>query len=480
MCGSQGRGEGALPRMSTESDSEVLAWKSPPLSAWRSQLGASSGPDGRDFRGILDVLPVALYITDPEGRITYYNEAATSLWGHQPALGMSMWCGSWKLYWPDGRPMAHDECPMAVAIRERRPVRGKEAILERPDGSRAPFVPYPSPLFDDTGAFVGAVNVLVELGDRKRADEYENRLSAIVASSEDAIVSKDLNGVIMSWNAGAERLFGYSAEEAIGKPVTMLIPEERFDEEPDILRRIRSGERVDHYETVRRRKDGNVIHVSLTVSPVRDASGHIIGASKIARDITERRRAHEQQMLLLNEMKHRVKNTLATVQAIAMQTLRGASRAELTSFTARLGALASAHDLLTLESWNRIALSDVIAGALNPFRERDGERVVLSGHTNATLDGTKALLLAMVLHELATNAAKYGALSNASGKIRLDWEVDADARCARLRWQESGGPLVVSPQHKGFGSQLIERSLVRAHFDFRPEGLVCSWELPLN
>ncbi len=116
-------------------------------------------------------------------------------------------------------------------------------------------------------------------------------LAAIVESSDDAIVSKDLNGVITSWNAGAQRLFGYSAGEAIGRPVTLLIPEDRLDEEPDILRRVRAGERVDHYETVRRRKDGTLVDISLTVSPIRDGDGRVIGASKIARDITDRKEA---------------------------------------------------------------------------------------------------------------------------------------------------------------------------------------------
>lgn len=462
------------------SDTEPLGWKRPHSGAWLSHLAGSSASDDSHFRNILNVLPAAIYTTDSEGRITWFNDAAAELWGQRPALGMSRWCGSWKLYWPDGRPMRHEECPMAVAILERRPVRGDKAILERPDGSRVAFIAYPTPLFDSAGEFIGAVNMLVDIGDRKRADDYAQRLSAIVESSDDAIISKDLDGVIMSWNAGAERIFGYTAEEAVGKPVTILIPEERFDEEPEILGRIRRGVPINHYETIRRRKDGSLIDVSLSVSPIHNDEGRVVGASKIARDITEQKRMREQQVLLLNEMKHRVKNTLATVQAIAMQTLRGASRAELTAFGARLGALASAHDLLTLESWNRIALNDVIAEAVAPFREKDRDRIVLSGSASASLDGTKSLLLAMVLHELATNAVKYGALSNGSGQVRLDWSVDAQSGCARLCWQESGGPPVSPPERKGFGSLLIERSLGNARFDYRAEGLVCTWEVSLQ
>lgn len=444
-----------------------------------SRLAESFSRGDDYFRNILDSLPAALYITNSDGRITYYNEAAAELWGHRPALGTSSWCGSWKLFWPDGRPMRHDECPMAVAIRERRPVRGEEAIAERPDGSRVAFVPYPTLLYDASGVFLGAVNMLVDAEDRKRADEHAERLSAIVEFSDDAIISKDLDGVIKSWNSGAERLFGYTAEEAIGKPITVLIPEERFDEEPGILDRIRHGERIDHYETVRKHKDGSLIDISLSVSPVRNADGRITGASKIARDIGERRRAQQQQTLLLNEMKHRIRNTLATVQALAMQTLRGASPAELAAFSARLSALGSAHDLLTLESWNRLSLGDVVAAALNPFEEQKQERVVASGFGDAWLDSTKSLMLSLVLHELATNAVKYGALSNDSGRVQLDWELDDGSGCVRLCWRESGGPPVSPPERRGFGSKLIEKSLGRAQFEFHPAGLICTWEIAL-
>ena len=131
---------------------------------------------------------------------------------------------------------------------------------------------------------------------------------AIVESSDDAILSKDLNGVIMTWNRGAQLLFGYTAEEAVGRSVTILIPTDRHDEEPMILERIHLGQSVDHYETIRQRKDGSLVNISLTVSPIRNEKGEVVGASKIARDITESKRAQEQQELLLREMDHRVKN----------------------------------------------------------------------------------------------------------------------------------------------------------------------------
>ena len=565
----------------------------------------------QQFCQLLDALPAAVYTTDADGRITFYNEAAAKLWGCRPELGKSEFCGSWKLYRSDGQRLPHDECPMAVALKQRRPIRGMEAIAEQPDGTRVPFVPYPSPLFDAAGAMTGAVNMLVDISEHKRAerllarqiegqaalyqftdslfrvdalgdvfdaaldaigralgcqrasillfddsgimkfaawrglsdgyrqaveehspwtrdttepqpiciediesadipealkaivraegigalafiplvakgqlvgkfmtyydsrhvfhdfevdlavaiarqlgfsverkraedarrraeeelsdffenapvalhrvgpdgailranrrelemlgydqDEYVGRhiseihvsreaaadilkrvsdsevlhnyeaqlrckdgsvrdvliassvlrdkgrfvhtrcftrditelkkadhaarlLASIVETSDDAIVSKDLNGVVTSWNRGAERVFGYTAEDMIGAPITVLIPPERSDEEPGILERIRRGERVDHYETIRRRKDGSLVDVSLTVSPVKDTAGKVIGASKIARDITERKQLYARQELLTHEIQHRTKNLFAVVLAVAARSFAG-------------------------------------------------------------------------------------------------------------------------------------------------------------
>src|SRR5437879_917631 len=306
----------------------------------------------RDADAILQSLPVAVYTTDAAGKITFYNEAAAQLWGVRPELGKSEFCGSWKLYWPDGTPLPHHDCPMALALREKRPIRGMEAVAERPDGTRVTFIPYPSPLFDASGALIGAVNTLVDISERheieKRIRESEARyrgIAAIVEFSDDAVVTKDLDGVITSWNSGAKRLFGYEPDEVIGKPITILIPPERHAEEPGILARIRRGERIDHYETIRQRKDGSTIDISLTVSPVKDPEGNIIGASKIARDITERRRAEQQQRLLLREMDHRIKNLFALTSSVVALSARSAATPEelASALRARLAALARAN-----------------------------------------------------------------------------------------------------------------------------------------
>jgi PAS domain S-box-containing protein len=182
---------------------------------------------------------------------------------------------------------------MAKVLRGGTPIRNHELVIERSDGSRITTLANVDPLIDDTGRRVGAINVFRDVTDWKLADQASRQLAAIVESSDDAIISKDLNGIITSWNRAAEQLFGYTAEEAVGKFITLLIPPDRHNEEPIILERIRRGERIDHYETVRQRKDGSLLDISLTVSPIRDDLGNIIGASKIARDITQRKLIEE-------------------------------------------------------------------------------------------------------------------------------------------------------------------------------------------
>ena len=243
------------------------------------------------MRHLIEAIPAAIYTTDAEGRITMFNNAAKSFSGREPVVGEDTWCVSWKRYAPDGSPLTAEQLPTAQAIKQEKPVHGCEAIAERPDGSRVHFISYPTPLFDVAGKLTGTINMLVDITDRKVAEQNNARLAAIVECSDDAIISKDLNGVITSWNPGAERLFGYAPDEAIGKPITMLIPMTRIDEEPELIGSIRRGDRVDHFETVRLHKDGSELDISLTLSPIRNAQGEIIGASKIARDITHRKRA---------------------------------------------------------------------------------------------------------------------------------------------------------------------------------------------
>lgn len=357
---------------------------------------------------LLEALPVAVYTTDAEGRITFYNQAAAELWGCRPELGKNQWCGSWRLYWPDGRPMAHDQCPMAVALKEGQAVRGEEAIAERPDGTRVPFQPYPTPLKDASGRVIGGINLLVDISASKEAELQSQRLAAIVTSSDDAIISKTLAGRVTSWNRGAARIFGYEAAEMIGQPINRIIPPELQHEETEILARLSRGEHIDHYETERVAKDGRRIDISLTVSPLRDGAGRVIGASKVARDITGRKRAEKLQRLLVEELNHRVKNTLATIQAIASQSLRRAKSPGdfVASFTGRIQALARAHTLLTQTRLEGAHLIDLVREQV--LLGVPDNRITPSG-PQLMLDSQSAVQLALVLHELATNARKYGA-----------------------------------------------------------------------
>lgn len=320
----------------------------------------------RRFRELLNALPAAVYTTDAAGRLTYYNDAAAELWGHRPQLGTSEWCGSWKLFWADGTPLPHGECPMAIALKENRAVRGMEAACERPDGTRVPFIPYPTPLHDETGNLIGAVNMLV--------------------------------------------------------------------------------------------------------------------------DITERKRAEEQQALLVRELHHRVRNTLATVQAIMGSTARSSDTIEQfkDALIGRIGALAKTHRLLT-EEVGAVTFADILHNELDAFE--DGEdRISLTG-PEVYLSAQLAVSLGMAIHELTINAAKYGSLSAMGGKIAVTWSVTIEATRRRLDfdWVESGGPPVSSPKRQGFGVRLLEYVLpgqiqAKATIDYRPEGVQmrCSVPMPLD
>lgn len=501
-------------------------------------------------------------------------------------------------------------------------------------------------------------------------DESAQRLAALVDSAEDAIISKDTTGIIKTWNKAAERLFGYAPHEIIGKPVLTLIPDDRLHEEDTILAKIRAGERVEHFETVRRRKDGTLVDLSLTISPIRNASGTIIGASKIARDITDRKRwerlqhRHSQRLsllnrvarelqkdldlerivqtvvdlatdladakwgaffytagengdgrpahavagegaekfarlvaphkgeafaeafrafrsadirndtryrskaafravpgndpnivsylavpvvsgsgkllggllfgddapgtfsddgellvsaiaaqaglalenaklhraaqieiaerkkaeaakqLLVNEIRHRIKNTLGMVQAMARQTLHASPAHERDAFVSRLHAMNDAHDVLTGHDWQSAEIQETVERALRPFGVGQGFRVSLAGPSFA-LNPNKALFIAMLLHELGTNAVKYGALSNLAGRIDVSWEAAEEngRKALVLRWCESGGPKVSQPTRRGFGSRLVE-SVLKAEqgsseLVYAPEGFRCTIRVAL-
>jgi PAS domain S-box-containing protein len=278
------------------------------------------------------------------------------------------------------------------------------------------------------------------------------KLAAIVTASDDAVISKTIDGRITSWNAAATRLLGYEANEIIGQPILRIIPPELHDEEKDIIARLQRGEYIEHYETVRIAKDGRRVDLSLSLSPLRDKFGRVVGAAKIARDITERKRTEALQQLLLEELNHRVKNTLAIIQAMANQSLRHAKSPSdfVSGFSGRVQALARAHDVLTQTKLQgadvlQLVRDQVLLGGAGDIRvDCRGPAVMLDAQT--------AVHLALVLHELATNARKYGALSAPVGRLSVEWEVRAEGRRKlEMRWSETGGPRVSAPDRRGFG-----------------------------
>jgi PAS domain S-box-containing protein len=317
----------------------------------------------------------------------------------------------------------------------------------------------------------------------REREEQNRRLAAIVESSNDSIISVNLDGVITSWNKGAESIFGYRAEEIIDKPVTVLIPPERPDEEPAILERIRRGERVDHFETVRRRKDATPIDISLTVSPIRSGSGEIMGASKIARDISERKRSEAQIAILAREAEHRAKNVLATVQAAVHLSRADTPEGLKRTIEGRIQALANVHRLFVETRWVGADLANIIAQEMAPYsREGDGRARIDGPHV--MIEPNMAQAIAVTVHELATNAAKYGALTQAGGSVRVEWSLIDDDRFV-LRWTENNGPRTQPPGSRGFGMRVMEGMIAgqpkgKINFDWQPQGLICEITLPVS
>jgi PAS domain S-box-containing protein len=305
------------------------------------------------FRDLLDALPAAIYTTDAAGRITSYNQAAVEFSGRTPEIGSDQWCVTWRLYWPDGRPMAHGECPMAMALKEDRPIRGGEAIAERPDGTRVPFMAYPTPLHDASGRLVGAVNMLVDLTAAKEVEEARNGLSEMLEHrveertrqlteaitrlrdserrfrlfvdgvTDYAIYMLNTDGVITNWNAGAERVKGYRAEEIIGQHFSVFYaPKDREDGLPQRALMTAAEDGRFEAEGWRIRKDGSRFWANVVVDAVHDDTGDLIGFAKITRDMTDRRAVDEQlrqsQKMeavgqLTNGVAHDFNNLLATI-----------------------------------------------------------------------------------------------------------------------------------------------------------------------
>ena len=267
----------------------------------------------------------AIVSKDLNGVITSWNRSAERMFGYtaEEAIGKSI-----RMIIPADRQSEEDM--VLGCIRSGRSVTHFETLRQRKDGRFIPISLTVSPIFDDGGRVIGASKIARDITDRTQAAAAMRRLAAVVESSDDAIVTKDLDGIITSWNAAAERIFGYTADEAIGRSIRILIPEELQDEEDMVLAKIRAGDRIQHYETVRQRKDGERLSISLTVSPIRNERGEIVGASKVARDITERT-----QLLLAAREQALNTEKLSEVGAVVASTLNGAAIAQKVTDIAR-------------------------------------------------------------------------------------------------------------------------------------------------
>jgi len=303
------------------------------------------------FRDILEDLPAAIYTTDSEGRITYYNKACVAFSGRTPALGTDLWCVTWKLLTPDGQPLPHADCPMAVALKEARAVRGVEAMAERPDGTRISFMPYPTPIFDEAGALIGAVNMLV--------------------------------------------------------------------------------------------------------------------------DVTEQKKAEELMRLMAREIDHRANNLLAVTQSLVTITKADTVEGYKRALEGRLTALAKVNSLISRGRWQTVDLRTLIEDELRPFTD------------NVSIDGvalevgpSAAQCFAMLIHELAANALKYGSLSTSAGSVAIAWALDQGGNMM-FRWTERGGPKVSEPTQTGTGSSVITAAVRRLggeiFRDWAPAGLNCAF-----
>ncbi len=448
------------------------------LIARQAELLRNHAMTAAKFEALFNQSGVFAGILDLQGYMQEVNDLAVDWCGYrrEEVLDRPFWDTPW---W-----RGTDEAKARIRFATQQALAGLEFREELPywtaDGSERVVDFAMHPIRDQSGAIMFLYPTGVDISERKRVEadlqDSEQRLryvAAIVESSDDAIVSKNLDGIITSWNRGAERIFGYTAEEAVGQPIMIVIPEDRQNEEREILTRIRRGKRIDHFETVRQRRHGSLINVSLTVSPVKNAEGKIIGASKIARDITEQKRSQERINTLAREAEHRSKNVLANVQAAVNLSRADTAEGLKQAIEGRIRALANVHSLFVESRWIGAELSTIAAQELDPYAAK--ERVRIEGPP-VLLEPNAAQAVAVTLHELATNAAKYGSLSGPGGRVELTWVHGADKRLV-MRWTETGGPAVQVPTRQGFGSRVIDRMIGqlkgKARFDWRPEGLVC-------
>ncbi len=319
---------------------------------------------------------------------------------------------------------------------------------------------------------------------RKTAEHANAVLAAVVASSNDAIISVDGQGAVTSWNAAAEKLFATSAAQMIGRPLAAALSDTSEKEREAYRRQIMNGQSHE-LETRQKRRDGTTIDIWVSSAPIHAPTGRVIGASLIVRDVSVQKSREDHIRFLMRELTHRSKNLLAVIQAMARQSVtKGITPEEFVRrFSERLAGLAGSHDLLSSVQYKGASLMGLINSQLNHYQDLFGSRILLEG-SDITVRSEAAQNIGIAFHELSTNASKYGALSNEEGQVTISWALaEGDPRMLRLRWQESGGPPVTAPTRKGFGHIVMDRIAGRAlsgasGLRFEPGGVVWSLDVP--
>jgi PAS domain S-box-containing protein len=327
-------------------------------------------------------------------------------------------------------------------------------------------------------------------------DSFRKDLGPFVVAAETTRMAmiftdaKEPNHPLIFANDSFLSLVGYGREEVLGQSFDFLMGRSAA---PGALTQVEAAfasSSENDFEICFRRKDGSIFWAAVFISPVLDKTGDVVQHFASFVDLSKHKQEEDRLRFLLGELNHRTQNTLATVQAIAVQTLRGAANKEVVdTFEGRILALSKAHSLLGRKHWESVSLRDVIDQILQPFglNDRRVDRFWVEGD-DVRLQPKAAVSLAMLFHELATNAAKHGALSNgAAGKIDIAWQAEptSPGDRMRLRWQESGGPAVTPPGRKGFGSRLIEGGLAQdldgvVRLDYEPAGVVCQIIMPVR
>lgn len=450
---------------------------------------------------ILEVLPIATCVCDSAGRILQYNKRATELWGRSPLPGQThdQFTAQCRFFGDDGGELPRSK--LAEVLQTGTAVRDEEVMVRRADGQTIAVLLNIDPLLNAQGRLVGVINCFQDVTERRRMldalaqgqqelREQQERFSATYEHAAIGIVEIDAEGRFLRVNEAICSMVGGTREELLSwRMFSRTHPQDR-DMDEVMYRRQVAGE-IEFYSIEKRfqRPDGRMIWMGVRSSTVRDPSGRFLYGVRVVQDVTERKEAEERQKRLIDELNHRVKNTLATVQSLATQTARGTDTPEAfrSAFEGRLIALSQAHDQLTRRHWKSADLRDIVTAAVAPHLDRPQEQLSIEGEP-LTVTPRLALTLALVLHELSTNAAKYGALTLPGGRIDVRWLAEREpSRPLRIRltWSEQGGPPVDPPARLGFGSRFIQGSIASelqgcARLDFNPEGLTCTLHIPLE